>query len=149
VRSAKQINHLNINSVLNTFRLSLLTINHFLRFSKSEFTAVSRSEIKSPQAVRLMSSANNRGFVLYRHWGKSLYNRNVFSFERACHTNGGAIIRASAFHLWVRGFDSRYGLMWKESVNALPKVVQGFPGALVSSHRKSWQGGLGQTQLRK
>jgi hypothetical protein len=42
---------------------------------------------------------------------------------------GGAIVRASGFHLWDRGFDSRYGLMrlmWKESVNALPKVVMGF-----------------------
>ena len=34
----------------------------------------------------------------------------------------GAVIRTSAFHLWDRGFDSRYGLMWKEWVNALPKV---------------------------
>jgi hypothetical protein len=32
-------------------------------------------------------------------------------------------VRASDFHLWVREFDSHYGLMWKESVNALPKVV--------------------------
>ena len=35
----------------------------------------------------------------------------------------GAVVRASAFHLWDRGFDFRYGLMWKESVNALLKVV--------------------------
>jgi hypothetical protein len=42
---------------------------------------------------------------------------------------GGAIVRASAFHLWDRGFDSCYELMWKESVNALPKVV-GFLQAL-------------------
>jgi hypothetical protein len=33
------------------------------------------------------------------------------------------MVWASVFHRWVRGFDSRYGLMWKESVNALPKVV--------------------------
>jgi hypothetical protein len=32
---------------LATFRLSLLAIYHFLRFSKSEFTAVSRSVIKN------------------------------------------------------------------------------------------------------
>jgi hypothetical protein len=37
---------------------------------------------------------------------------------------GGAGVRASAFHLWDGGFDSRYGLMWKESVtDTLPKVV--------------------------
>jgi hypothetical protein len=35
----------------------------------------------------------------------------------------GAVIRASAFLFWDRGFDSRYRLMWKESVNALSKVV--------------------------
>jgi hypothetical protein len=57
----------NINSVLATFRLSFLAINHFLRFSKSEFTAVSRSVIKSPEAVRFVSSAKNRGFVLFRY----------------------------------------------------------------------------------
>jgi hypothetical protein len=49
--------------------------------------------------------------------------------------------------LWDRGFESRYGLMcglmWKESVNALPKVV-GFLRVLQkASHRESWQGGLG------
>jgi hypothetical protein len=32
-------------------------------------------------------------------------------------------VRASDFHLWDRGFNSRYGLMWKGSVNTLPKVV--------------------------
>jgi hypothetical protein len=40
---------------------------------------------------------------------------------------GGAVVRASSFHLWDRGFDSRYGrmtLLWKESFNALPKVVR-------------------------
>ena len=67
---------ININSVLATFRLSLLAINHFLRFSKSEFTAVSRSVIESPEAVRFVSSANNRGLVLFRHRGKSfIYNK--------------------------------------------------------------------------
>jgi hypothetical protein len=53
---------------------------------------------------------------------------------------------ASAFHLWDRGFDSRYGLMmWKESVNSLPKVV-GFLRALrfPPTCRESCQGGLGQ-----
>ena len=53
---------------------------------------------------------------------------------------------ASAFHLWDRGFDSRYGLMmWKESVNALPKVV-GFLRALrfPPTCRESCQDGLGQ-----
>jgi hypothetical protein len=44
-------------------------------------------------------------------------------------TFDGAVVRTSAFHLWDRGFDSRYELMWKESVNALPKVV-GFPRVL-------------------
>ena len=36
---------------------------------------------------------------------------------------GGTVVTSTAFHLWDRGFDSRYGLMWEESVNALPKVV--------------------------
>jgi hypothetical protein len=36
---------------------------------------------------------------------------------------GGAVVRASAFHLWDREFESRYGLMWKESINDLLKVV--------------------------
>jgi hypothetical protein len=36
---------------------------------------------------------------------------------------GVTILRANTFHLWNRGFDSRYGLMWKESVDALLKVV--------------------------
>jgi hypothetical protein len=35
----------------------------------------------------------------------------------------GGVVRASAFHLWDRGFDSCYRHMWKESVNVLPKVV--------------------------
>jgi hypothetical protein len=39
------------------------------------------------------------------------------------HANIAAVVRASAFHLWVRGFDSRYGLVRKESVKALSKVV--------------------------
>jgi hypothetical protein len=34
----------------------------------------------------------------------------------------GAVVRIS-FHLRDRGFDSRYGLMLKESVNALLKIV--------------------------
>jgi hypothetical protein len=59
-----------------TLSLSLVGISHFLRFSKSEFTAVSRSVIESPKAVRFVSSANNRGFVLFRHWAKSfMYNK--------------------------------------------------------------------------
>ena len=37
--------------------------------------------------------------------------------------------QSKRFHLRVPGFDSRYGLVRKESVNALPKVV-GFPRAL-------------------
>jgi hypothetical protein len=48
------------------------------------------------------------------------------------------VVRASVFHFWVRGLDSRYGLMWKESVIALPKVV-GF----LQFSGESWQGGLG------
>ena len=43
---------ININSVLATVKLSLLAINHFLRFSKSEFIAASTSFIDSPAAVR-------------------------------------------------------------------------------------------------
>ncbi|CAB4002049.1 Hypothetical predicted protein, partial [Paramuricea clavata] len=56
-----------MNSVLATFKLSLLAINQFLRFSRSEFTAISTSVIESPEAVRLVSSANRRGLVLSRH----------------------------------------------------------------------------------
>jgi hypothetical protein len=36
---------------------------------------------------------------------------------------GGAVVRASTFHLWVCGFDSHYGLVWNDSVNTLPKVM--------------------------
>jgi hypothetical protein len=55
---------------------------------------------------------------------------------------GGAGVKATAFHLWVRGFDSRYGLMWRVSQRSAES--RGFsPGAPVSSHRESWQGGLG------
>ena len=64
---------ININSVLATLRLSLFAINHFLRFSKSELTAVSRSVIEFAEAVKFVSSANNRGFALFRRQcGKSL-----------------------------------------------------------------------------
>ena len=38
---------ININSVLATLTLSLLAINHFLTFSKSEFAAASRSVTES------------------------------------------------------------------------------------------------------
>jgi hypothetical protein len=49
---------------------------------------------------------------------------------------------ASAFPLWERRFGFRYGLTWKESVQ-LSAESRGFsPGAPVSSHRESWQGGL-------
>ena len=57
---------ININSVFATLRLSLLAINHFLRFSKSEFAAASRSVKEFAEAVRFVSSANIRGFVLFR-----------------------------------------------------------------------------------
>ena len=40
-----------------------------------------------------------------------------------CNMHLRAHVRASAFQLWDRGFVSRYGLMLKESVNALPKNV--------------------------
>ena len=71
------IKPISINSVLATLRLSLLlAISHFLRFSKSEFTAALRSVTETPEAVRFVSSANNRGFVFDKHWGKSLiYNK--------------------------------------------------------------------------
>jgi hypothetical protein len=57
---------------------------------------------------------------------------------------GGTVVRATTFHLWDRGSNSRNRLMWKESVNALPIESRGFsPGAPVSSHGESRQGGLG------
>ena len=54
---------ININSVFAALRLSLLVINHFLRFSKLEFAAASRSVKEFTEAVRFVSSANVRGFV--------------------------------------------------------------------------------------
>jgi hypothetical protein len=57
------------------------------------------------------------------------YSRGVGSafhgrvFHKSVLGIGGTVVRANSFHLWVRGLDSRYGLMWKESVNALSKVV--------------------------
>ena len=63
---------ININSVLATLRLSLFDINHFQTFSKSEFSAASRSVIEFAEAVKFVSSANNRGFVLLRQRGRSL-----------------------------------------------------------------------------
>ena len=66
-----------MNSVLATFRLSLFATSHFLRFSKSEFTATSRSVREFPEAVRFVSSANKHGLVLFRHCGKSfIYSKN-------------------------------------------------------------------------
>jgi hypothetical protein len=59
---------------------------------------------------------------------------------------GGEIVRASAFHLGDRGFDSHGGLvtlMWEESVN---ECRGRSPGTRVSSHRECWQGGLGLPQ---
>jgi hypothetical protein len=53
----------------------------------------------------------------------------------------GTVVRASAFHLWEPGFDSPTGPC--ESVNALQKIVGFLRAVPVSSHRESWQGGLG------
>ena len=61
---------ISINSVFATLRLNLLAISHFLRFSKSEFTAASKLVTETPEAVRFVSSANNRGFVFDEHWSK-------------------------------------------------------------------------------
>ena len=57
---------ININSVFATLRLSLLAINHFLRFSKSKFPAGLRSVKEFAEAVRFVTSANIRGLVLFR-----------------------------------------------------------------------------------
>ena len=57
---------ININFVFATLRLSLLAINNFLRFFKSEFNAASRSVKEFAEAVRFVTSANNHGFVLFR-----------------------------------------------------------------------------------
>jgi hypothetical protein len=32
--------------------------------------------------------------------------------------SGGVVVRVSAFHLWVRGSDSLYGLTWKDHIHA-------------------------------
>ena len=60
----------NINSVLATLRLSVsdyqLLSNNILTFSKSEFAAASRSVTEFAEAVKFVSSANNRGLVLLR-----------------------------------------------------------------------------------
>ena len=50
---------INMNSVLATLRQSLLAINHFLRLSKSEFTAASKSIIEFVEAVRRISEKKN------------------------------------------------------------------------------------------
>ena len=63
---------INMNSVFATLRLSLLAINHFLTFSKSEFAAASRSATEFAEAVKFVSSANNRGFALLGQRGRSL-----------------------------------------------------------------------------
>jgi hypothetical protein len=40
----------------------------------------------------------------------------MFSFFLSCMSMcTGLLVRTSAFHLWLRRFDYRYGLMWKES----------------------------------
>ena len=55
-----------------------MAINHFLSFSKSEFTAAPKSIIEFDEAVRFVLSANNRGLVLFRQLGKSLtYNKKI------------------------------------------------------------------------
>ena len=55
-----------INSVLATLRLSLFATNHFLRFSKSEFTAAWRSCIESPEAVIFVLSPHKQGFLFFK-----------------------------------------------------------------------------------
>ena len=57
---------ININSVLAKLRLNILAINHFLRFSKSEFTAASKPAIEFAEAVKFVSSVNNFDFVQLR-----------------------------------------------------------------------------------
>ena len=70
--------------------LSLLAINQFLRFSRSEFTAFSISVMEGPEAVRFVSSANSQGLVLFRHSGKSLMYK---------HSNGPKIEPCGTPHL--------------------------------------------------
>ena len=92
-----------INSVLATLRLSLLAINHSLRFSKSEFTATLRSVIEFAEAVKFLSSANNRGFVLLRQRRRSLmYNKK---------SNGPKIEPCGTPHL-IRRSDEKEFLIW-------------------------------------
>ena len=62
-----------INSVFATFRLSLLAISHFRRFSRSEFIAILTSLIDSPVAVKFVSSANSWGLVLFKQLGNHGY----------------------------------------------------------------------------
>ena len=84
-------------------RLSLLAISYFLRFSNSEFTPASRSVTETPEAVRFVSSAYNRGFVFDEHWGKSLiYNKK---------NNGPKIEPCGTPHLIVFS-DDKNPFMW-------------------------------------
>ena len=79
--------------------------------------------------------------------------RSKFMQQRTMWTTwgfGGAIVRASAFHLWVRGFESRFGRYTHVRRVSLRSVKsRGFsPGTPVSSHFKCWQAGLVYDQDR-
>jgi hypothetical protein len=67
----------------------------------------------------------------------------------------GQVVSALAFHLWGRRFKSQWELsqcdsnpvlMWKKKCKSQCSAENcGFsPGTTVSSHRESWQGGLGK-----
>ena len=52
---------------------------------------------------------------------------------------GGVVVRASAFHLWVRGFDSRYGIRTHVK-RVSQRSAESRECPPVSSHKESWQG---------
>jgi hypothetical protein len=65
-----------------------------------------------------------------------MFKANVLQYIRGF---GGAIVRARAFHLWYRGFDSRCGRydIHVKRVSQRSAESRGFsPGTPVSSHRE-------------
>jgi hypothetical protein len=102
--------------------------NNSLRCHKWPDTSVKRRHVNCldrdwPKVISLCGNHESHYLVIW--WG----------FDRA-------VVRESAFYLRVREFDSCYGLMWKESVNPVPKVV-GFLQVLrfPPTAWECWQGG--------
>ena len=79
--------------------------------------------------------------------GRYAYRRATPSCNVSPRGFGGAVVRASAFHLWdmssILAEDFTHHTHVKR-VSQRSAESRGFsPGTPVSSHRESWQGGLG------